>query len=61
MKQSDLFRRLREAGCFLKRHGTRHDIWHSPKTGYDWPVPRHGAKEIPTGTLNQILEKLLGE
>lgn len=58
MKQSDLCKRLREAGCFIYRHGARHDIWESPITGLRWPVPRHGAKEIPTGTLKSIEEKV---
>ncbi len=60
MKQSDLCKRLKEAGCFIYRHGARHDIWESPVTGLRCPIPRHGAKEIPTGTLKSIMEKLLG-
>lgn len=60
MKHSDLVRRLKKAGCYLKRHGAGHDIWHSPITGLDWPVPRHETKEIPPGTLRRIYEKLLG-
>ncbi|MBO5625977.1 MAG: type II toxin-antitoxin system HicA family toxin [Prevotella sp.] len=60
MKHKELTRRLREAGCFILRHGARHDIWHSPMTGKNTPVPRHGAKEIPPGTLKSIEKELLG-
>lgn len=61
MKTSDMLKELRKAGCFLLRHGKRHDIWHSPLTGNDCPVPRHGAKEVPLGTLKTIRKDLLGE
>lgn len=61
MKQNDLVRRLKKAGCYLKRHGADHDIWHSPITGCDWPVSRHEAKEVPKGTIRRIYEKLLGK
>ncbi|MBK1633926.1 addiction module toxin, HicA family [Thiohalocapsa halophila] len=29
------------AGCYLKRHGSRHDIYANPATGKQAPVPRH--------------------
>ncbi len=32
-----------------------HDKWHSNRTGKDIRIPRHGSKEIPTGTANRIL------
>jgi hypothetical protein len=33
MKAKELVKLLKEAGCILVRHGSRHDIWISPKTG----------------------------
>lgn len=60
MKQSDLFKRLKKAGFFVFRHGTRHDIWYSPITGMYKPVPRHGAKEVSVGLLKSIEKELLG-
>ncbi|MCH5174908.1 MAG: type II toxin-antitoxin system HicA family toxin [Prevotellaceae bacterium] len=60
MKYKDLYKRLREVGCFISRHGSRHDIWYSPITGNKRPVPRHGSKEVSTGTLKAIEEELLG-
>lgn len=57
MKESELIKRLRNAGCILSRHGSRHDKWENPKTHeFTW-VPRH-SKEIPTGTANGILKDL---
>lgn len=46
-----------EAGCKLIRHGANHDIWYSPITQKKFPVPRHFAKEVPTGTLKDIVRK----
>nr|WP_243025757.1 type II toxin-antitoxin system HicA family toxin [Clostridium sp. AM33-3] len=46
---------LSDNRCYLLRHGTNHDIWHSEITGKNFPVPRHKA-EIPTGTLKNILK-----
>lgn len=55
MKTSELIKLLVASGCYIVRNGKRHDIWHSPKTGMDFTVPRHAAKELPTGTANNIL------
>ena len=60
MRYHELIRRLCRAGCTIDRHGTRHDIWYSPITGNKAPVPRHGSKEIPPGTLKSIEKELLG-
>lgn len=60
MTHNELIKRLERAGCTLVRHGTRHDIWYSPITGNKAPVPRHGRKEIPLGTLKSIEKELLG-
>lgn len=60
MKNSELIRELKEAGCFLSRHGKGHDKWKNPNTGQSEWVPRH-AGEIPTGTALKILKKLVGE
>lgn len=54
MKQSELLKRLRDAGCILSRHGSKHDKWINPKTGaYDY-VPRH-CKEVAKGTAMKVL------
>lgn len=56
MKVSELIKILKKNGCSCKRHGSNHDIWYSPKTGKEFAMPRHGAKEIRTGTANGILK-----
>ena len=53
MKKGELVKILKSNGCTLKREGTKHEIWYSPKTGKSFQVWRH-AKEIPFGTLHKI-------
>ena len=60
MKVSELKRKLKKAGCFLLREGTRHEIWINPKTGVTTEVPRHNAREVKTATARSILKELLG-
>ena len=54
MKIHELERLLKEAGCYFIKHGKKHDHWYSPITGKSFPIPRHGAKELPNGTLSKI-------
>ena len=55
MKYGDFMAELSAAGCFLLRHGAKHDIWHSPITGKHFAMPRHcTAKEVPIGTERKI-------
>lgn len=53
MKVSELKKLLRAGGCKLYREGRNHEIWISP-AGKKFQVPRHDAKEIATGTVNNI-------
>ncbi len=55
MKVNELKQLLKKNGCYLYREGSRHEIWISGKTGKKFQVPRHGAQELPTGTLKAIL------
>lgn len=57
MKRRDLIRDLVAAGCYLKRHGGRHDLYANPRTGRIAPVPRHN--EI-ADTLAAVIRKQLG-
>ncbi len=54
MRYSELEKDLRKAGCYLVRPGASHDIWYSPITGKKFTFPRHGSKEVPTGTCEAI-------
>jgi mRNA interferase HicA len=56
MKRSDLIARLEAAGCTLLRHGSKHDIYHNPRTGRSQPIPRH--REINEVLAKKILRDL---
>ena len=56
MKVSELKRMLKENGCYFVKDGGEHEMWFSPISGKKLRVPRHDAKELPTGTKNRILK-----
>jgi predicted RNA binding protein YcfA (HicA-like mRNA interferase family) len=56
MKRKDLERKLRVAGCYLKREGASHSLWINPKTGVVEAIPRH--KEIKEQLAKKILKRL---
>lgn len=57
MKRSALIEDLVKSGCYLKRHGKKHDIYANPRTGRQAPVPRHA--EI-RDSLVRLIKKQLG-
>lgn len=57
MKRRNLIRELEDVGCYLDRHGKRHDIYANPKSGKKAPVPRH--REIRE-SLCELIRKQLG-
>ncbi len=59
MKRKELERKLRMAGCYLKREGASHSLWINPKTGVVEAVPRH--KEIKEPLARKILKRLDAE
>ncbi len=56
MKKNDLEKKLRIAGCYLKREGSSHTLWINPKTGVIEAVPRH--REIKEPLAQKILKSL---
>jgi predicted RNA binding protein YcfA (HicA-like mRNA interferase family) len=54
MTFGELKRLLKKNGCHFHHHGSRHEIWESPKTGEQFSVARHDTKEVPKGTLSSI-------
>ncbi|MCH8293632.1 type II toxin-antitoxin system HicA family toxin [Candidatus Poribacteria bacterium] len=56
MKRRSLIRELTRAGCYLKRHGTKHDIYANPKNGRKTSVPRHS--EIKESLCKEIRKQL---
>ncbi|NLB54383.1 MAG: type II toxin-antitoxin system HicA family toxin [Lentisphaerae bacterium] len=59
MKRIDLERRLRIAGCYLKREGAGHSLWCNPQNGITEAVPRHN--EIKEPLARKILKRLDAE
>jgi mRNA interferase HicA len=59
MRRRELEKRLRIAGCFLKREGSSHSLWINPKTGVIEAVPRHA--EIKEPLAKKILKSLDAE
>jgi len=59
MKRRDLERRLRIAGCYLKREGSSHSLWINPKNGVIEAIPRH--HEIKEALAKKILKNLNAE
>jgi mRNA interferase HicA len=59
MKRRDLERRLRIAGCYLKREGKSHSLWINPKNGVIEAIPRH--IEIKEPLAKKILKNLNAE
>ena len=59
MKRRDLERRLRIAGCYLKREGASHSLWINPKNGAMEAVPQHA--EIKEPLAKKILKNLNAE
>jgi predicted RNA binding protein YcfA (HicA-like mRNA interferase family) len=56
VKRSELIRFLVENGCYLKRHGGRHDIYANPATGRQAPVARHS--EVKDSLVRLIVRQL---
>jgi len=59
MKRIQLEKRLRIAGCFLKREGASHSLWINPRTGIIEAIPRH--TEIKEPLARKILKSLNAE
>ncbi|MBW2195235.1 MAG: type II toxin-antitoxin system HicA family toxin [Deltaproteobacteria bacterium] len=57
MKRRDFIRELTKAGCFLYRHGSKHDLYMNPATGKKAPIPRH--QELKN-TLCTLIRNQLG-
>ncbi len=57
MKRSVLIKDLIKNGCYLKRHGSNHDIYANTKNGRQAPIPRHN--EIKDSLVRLIKKQLL--
>jgi len=59
VKRADLEKKLRIAGCYLKRQGRSHSLWINHKTGVIEAIPRH--REIKEPLAKKILKALDAE
>jgi predicted RNA binding protein YcfA (HicA-like mRNA interferase family) len=57
LKRSALVKELVKSGCYLKRHGSKHDIYANPRNGKQAPVPRHA--EIKDSLVRLIKKQLV--
>ena len=57
MKTSEITKLLNKAGCYVVRHGSRHDLWFSPITGKIFPDTQ-AKKFLPV--LHEVLKKMRG-
>jgi predicted RNA binding protein YcfA (HicA-like mRNA interferase family) len=57
VKRNALIKDLVKSGCYLKRHGSKHDIYANPKNGKQAPVPRHS--DIKESLVRLIKKQLL--
>jgi mRNA interferase HicA len=56
MNRKRLIAKLKEEGCELLRHGSRHDIYINPVNGQKQPIPRH--TDIDDYLVKHILKYL---
>ncbi len=55
MKTNEFVGFIKKNGWELLRSGSRHDIYYNPnKPNSQVSIPRHGSKEMPTGTVEAI-------
>jgi mRNA interferase HicA len=57
LNRRELIRELTRQGCYLERHGKRHDLYGNPQNGRKAPVPRH--TEIKD-SLCELIRRQLG-
>jgi mRNA interferase HicA len=57
VRRRECIRERVEAGCYVQRHGKKHDIYANPRAGKKAPVPRHSeVKE----SLCDLIRRQLG-
>ena len=54
MKYSEIHRKLKKAGCYIVKYGSRHPIWASPITKQLFETSYHESEEAKPGTKKDI-------
>lgn len=57
MKRSELLKILKAHGCYFASQGKKHEMWYSPITAHEFPVPRHPGKEMSDRTVGRIMKQ----
>ncbi len=57
MKFSELQRKLERAGWYIERTKKHHVYAHPDRPGVKLTVGKHGAREVPYGTMKNILKE----
>jgi predicted RNA binding protein YcfA (HicA-like mRNA interferase family) len=59
MNYRQLTRRLRQLGCeFVRQAHGSYEVWWNPGNRRFTVIPRHGGRDLPSGTLRVILRQL---
>ena len=59
MTYRELTRKLRRLGCvFHRQAGGSHEIWINTTNNRETTIPRHGNRDLGTGTLHGIRRDL---
>ena len=59
MTYRELRRKLERLECVFVRQGHgSHEIWRNPANGRQTIIPRHGNRDLATGTLHEIRRDL---
>ena len=59
MTYRELRRKLENLGCRFRRQADgSHEMWINPSNGRRAIIPRHGNRDLATGTLHQIRRDL---
>ncbi|MDE2801613.1 MAG: type II toxin-antitoxin system HicA family toxin [Chloroflexota bacterium] len=59
MTYRELRRKLEKLGCRFQRQADgSHEMWINPANGLRTPIPRHGNRDLATGTLQRIRRNL---
>ena len=59
MTYRELRRKLERLGCRFDRQASgSHEIWLNPTNERETPIPRHGNRDLSTGTLHRIRRNL---
>jgi len=56
VKRGEFIRELMASGCYLKRHGKKHDLYANPSNSKQAPVPRHAELK---DSLCELIRKQL--